>query len=176
SSRRRHTRFSRDWSSDVCSSDLKYPGILTWGGPWSNHIVATAAAAALLKLPCIGIIRGEEPATLSPTLQSAIAYGMQLHFVSREDFDSGTLPADLTESPYLHIPAGGEGPLGARGAAHILDNISPDYTHILCAVGTGTMLAGLSQALHDHQKLVGISVLKGHEEVNETVQRLGKNV
>ncbi len=139
-------------------------GILTFGGAWSNHLVATAYACALTGLQATGIVRGEEPAIYAHTLQDAQQYGMQLQFVHRNSYTDPVQQALLRQQnpEYLLVPQGGEGATGVRGAAGILPLV-PDfasYTHIACAVGTGTMLAGILQASALHQQVIGISSLK----------------
>ena len=64
-----------------------FPGLLTFGGAYSNHLVATAFACQQLSLPCVGVVRGERPAQLSATLQACMEYGMELHFISRAAYD-----------------------------------------------------------------------------------------
>jgi hypothetical protein len=63
-----------------------YTGIISFGGTWSNHIVATACACYLKKIKCTGIIRGERPEELSNTLLEAANYEMDLKFISRETY------------------------------------------------------------------------------------------
>jgi 1-aminocyclopropane-1-carboxylate deaminase len=143
--------------------------VLTFGGAWSNHIVATACAAKKAGLDSIGIIRGEKPAVLSGTLLMAIDWGMQLVFVSREMYNQKKDPAFIERllQEYDHpciIPEGGEGATGIKGAAEILALAGAgNYTHLLCAVGTGTLLSGLAAASLPNQQLIGIPVLKGFD-------------
>lgn len=150
---------------------LDATSIVTMGGPWSNHIVATAAAAKASGFKSIGIIRGEEPATWSTTLQQARDFGMEFHFISRHDFDNDIIPETYRAHPYYFIPAGGRGRKGAEGAATIMDAPARDYTHIACAVGTGTMLAGLIRRCRT-QQLMGFSALKDHPELEEQITGL----
>lgn len=141
--------------------------IKTSGGPWSNHIVATAFAAQALGLDSIGIIRGEKPKDPSNTLLLAEKMGMKLEFVSRTEFTS---QHDTRPGEYL-IPAGGFGELGAKGAAGMLDYVDlRNYTHIFCATGTGTMLAGLTLGAPT-KKVIGIAVLK-HPTIGQETARL----
>jgi 1-aminocyclopropane-1-carboxylate deaminase/D-cysteine desulfhydrase-like pyridoxal-dependent ACC family enzyme len=141
--------------------------ILTFGGPWSNHLVAAAYAAREAGLDATGIIRGERPHSLSATLQDAVAYGMQLEFISRERYTQKTMPAFLQElitrypGAYI-IPEGGGGLPGVDGSEDIL-RIAPTaaYSHILCAIGTGTTWMGLIRAALPGQTVVGVPVLKG---------------
>ena len=127
--------------------------VVTFGGPYSNHLVATAYACRERGIACTGIVRGEEPAVLSPTLLDCLAYGMKLEFVPRASYRS------LREFPgAVVIPEGGAGPLGVRGAALILQE-APSFTHVVCAVGTGTTLQGLDSALRPGQQAIGVPVI-----------------
>ncbi len=134
--------------------------VVTFGGPWSNHLLATAAACHHLQLESAALVRGERPAVLSTTLQDAESLGMKLHFLSRQDYDLKSIPRSfLTATDYL-INEGGAGSLGVQGAATILDQIdSSRYTHMLCAAGTGTTLAGLINAAAPGCSIIGIPVL-----------------
>jgi 1-aminocyclopropane-1-carboxylate deaminase len=147
--------------------------IITFGGAWSNHLVATAYAAREAGLTAIGIVRGERPATLSATLTSALDYGMRLEFVSRGQYKEKTHP-DFLDRLYLKypgayiIPEGGAGPPGIAGSEQILQTIdSSRYTHILCAIGTGTMFLGLIRSSVSGQTVVGVPVLKGIDPISE---------
>jgi D-cysteine desulfhydrase len=148
-------------------------GILTFGGAYSNHLVATAIACKLEDIPAIGIVRGESATTLSPTLLEVQTYGMQLQFVSRTTFqDEQNLIAAMQEAHpgYLVVPAGGQGTEGIRGATEILSlaNLQP-YTHVACAIGTGTMFTGLINALLPHQHALGFSSLKIADHQHNTI-------
>lgn len=133
--------------------------IITRGGAYSNHIIATAWAAQELGLESIGIIRGLAPPMLSPTLQDAQSCGMTLRFIEKNQFAHFQLPESETASA-LYVPEGGVGLLGIQGAADILTDIDvASYTHILGACGTGTMITGLALRALPHQQVLGISVL-----------------
>ena len=146
--------------------------ILTFGGAWSNHIIAAAYASRLAGLPAIGIIRGERPPVLSTTLQAASSYGMQLEFISREEYDQKDQPSFGEQLLQRYpgaciIPEGGAGPEGVEGCRSILEGIDyHSYSHILCAIGTGTMYRGLSQVLRPEQTLIGVPVLKGFTDLS----------
>lgn len=141
--------------------------LITFGGAWSNHIVATACAAQQAGLRATGFIRGERPALLSDTLREAAGYGMQLEFISRGAYktkDSPTFREQLaTQYPDAYIiPEGGAGLPGIKGSEDILQTVDKScYSHILCAVGTGTMYQGLVNASAPGQTVIGIPVLKG---------------
>ncbi len=156
---------------------LNKKNILTFGGAYSNHIVAAAAVCNANGLQSIGIIRGEEPRLLSHTLQQANNFGMQLFFVSREDYASKKIPANVfhfySDEETCIIPEGGYGLPGMMGAMDILgENESSGYTHIIAAVGTGTMLAGLTNAAPPHQKIIGIPVPKNNASLSDGVKYL----
>lgn len=146
--------------------------IASFGGPYSNHLVATAYAAAAEGMQSIGYVRGEAPQIVSPTLAEARSYGMHLQFLDRTAFAEQKRSNAGRDGVY-EIPEGGYGIKGAAGAATLLDSISPEsYTHILCACGTGTMLAGLVKAAATNQQVIGISVLKNNFSIREEVMAL----
>lgn len=147
-------------------------GILTFGGAWSNHIIATAAICNMNGLKSIGIIRGEEPQKLSATLLTAKESGMRLIFISRTAYQNKEIPASLNTDEYYIVNEGGYGEIGAKGASTILNYCSESYTHYCCAVGTGTMMAGLINAASPSQQLLGISVMKNNTALEERIQTL----
>lgn len=161
----------------------KKKGILTFGGAWSNHLVATALACHQAGLACIGIIRGEEPAVLSDTLQEVQLYNMQLQFISRTAYsnEAAIIPALQIKYPeYYIVPQGGQSALGVQGAAEILQLTQIEsYSHISCAAGTGTMLAGLAYAALPHQQVIGICSLKlpsgEHNSLNTFIKPYAAN-
>jgi 1-aminocyclopropane-1-carboxylate deaminase len=150
---------------------LATPGkpILTFGGAWSNHLVATACAAQQAGIPAIGFIRGEQPATLSATLEDAAGYGMRLEFISRQQYlqkeDRNFLGQLLQRFPGAYIiPEGGGGHPGIAGSEDILRTTDTSHhTHIACAIGTGTTFQGLLRASTPQQTIVGVPVLKGFD-------------
>lgn len=150
-----------------------YTGILTFGGAWSNHILATACAGFQHKIKCIGIIRGEKPSQLSWTLQQAMKMRMELKFISRDlyrkkDEYETELLLKTEYQDYYFIPEGGKGISGEKGAGEIPDLVENNfYTHITCAIGTGTMFNGISKSLTVNQELIGIPVLKGLKRIGE---------
>ena len=147
--------------------------IVTFGGAWSNHILATARACQLYGLHSIGIIRGEEPSIYSKTFIKAKEFGMQFRFLSREDYAAKRLPSLSSENNFYLVPEGGYGELGANGAATIAEHFhEADYSHICCAVGTGTMIAGLRNAVSSNVEINGISVMKNNLELEESARKL----
>jgi 1-aminocyclopropane-1-carboxylate deaminase len=148
--------------------------IASFGGAYSNHIVALAYTCQQYGLASIGIIRGEQSAKLSHTLQAAIQFGMQLIFVSRTSYnDKEGLKKEYGEESWYWINEGGYGVSGAAGASTILDIAdTTSYTDIVCSVGTGTMMAGLIKKINTHQKVIGISALKNNFSITQEVKAL----
>jgi 1-aminocyclopropane-1-carboxylate deaminase len=148
--------------------------IATFGGAWSNHVVATAFAAKQAGLKSVGIIRGEKPLQLSVTLQNAEAYAMELIYVTREQYrNKEVLIKQFAITDWLWVNEGGYGVLGMQGASDILTvKDTTRYTHIIAAVGTGTMLAGLINSSNTKQHVIGISSMKGNLSLMEQVQNL----
>ena len=155
------------------AKQLKKKTIITFGGAYSNHIVATAAACKINSLKSIGIIRGEEPTELSPTLLQAKEFEMHLFFISREEYKEKKISRELTNDETYVINEGGFGEKGVQGAATILDYCEKkNFTHYCCAMGTGTMLAGLAKASLSNQSVIGISVMKNNFELEEKLSTL----
>jgi 1-aminocyclopropane-1-carboxylate deaminase len=155
------------------AQQLNKTTIATFGGAFSNHIIATAAACKLAGLNAIGIIRGEKAKDLSYTLQQAQDFGMQLYFISREAYKNKELPAELIDNDLLLIGEGGYGFQGCIGAGSILNHFSQEnYDFIACAVGTGTTLAGIVNASPLHHKVIGISVLKNAVSLQQEINCL----
>ncbi|MDH1489944.1 pyridoxal-phosphate dependent enzyme [Acinetobacter johnsonii] len=146
-----------------------YKKLLTFGGAYSNHIAATAYAAQLFGFESLGIIRGEELASkpLNTTLNTAQQFGMQLQFVTREAYRQKQSPTYLAQlqqdyPDYYMIPEGGTNPLAIQGCTEILsDTDRQNFDLICCAVGTGGTIAGLIEASHSQQQVLGFSALKG---------------
>lgn len=158
--------------------------LLTFGGAWSNHIYATAAAGRDLGLRTIGIIRGEElakgegrGAQYSATLEFARACGMHLEFVSRLDYEeknTDEFKAWLQGKfgDFHLVPEGGSNYYGINGCMEILsDSDKQQYDVIALAVGTGATLAGMLLSASPRQRFIGFSALKGGDFLREDVLR-----
>jgi 1-aminocyclopropane-1-carboxylate deaminase len=148
--------------------------ILTFGGAYSNHIAATAVACKAAGFQSIGIIRGEQSPTPSHTLLQAAAHGMQLHFVSREVYRQKEAINWEIQFPDVYlIPEGGHNAAGALGCEEMLSLVpTHDFSHIICAVGTGTTLAGLINSAQAYQQVMGMVVLKGGQYLHTSVNTL----
>lgn len=147
--------------------------IVTFGGAYSNHIVATAAACKINNLESVGIIRGEEPPKLSHTLVKAKEEGMKLVFISRDEYREKRIPPELSGDEHYLVNEGGYGLPGAEGIAEMLRDFNTTaYTDIFCAVGTGTMMAGLIKASLKNQHVTGIPVLKNMPGIEDEIKAL----
>jgi 1-aminocyclopropane-1-carboxylate deaminase len=143
--------------------------LLTFGGAYSNHIVATAAAGKEYGFKTIGIIRGDElkdKVTKNPTLNFAQTCGMKFKFISRTDyrqkeeiFFTDALKKEFGD--FYLIPEGGTNDLAVKGCEEILTKDDTNFDFICTCVGTGGTIAGIINSAKAKQKIVGFSVLKG---------------
>jgi 1-aminocyclopropane-1-carboxylate deaminase/D-cysteine desulfhydrase-like pyridoxal-dependent ACC family enzyme len=148
--------------------------LITFGGPYSNHLVATAFAAQQAGLKVTGYVRGETPTALSNTLQDCITYGMDLRFVARSEYDQlQEVLQQEDKTDMLVVPYGGYGRLGAMGAKEILEfEEASQFDIILASCGSGTMAAGLLASLHLHQQLLLVSSVKNNFSIEEEIKAL----
>jgi len=204
--------FRRDDLIDACLSGNKFyklfynlyaaknmgcDQLLTYGGAYSNHIYAVAMAAKLYGFKVVGIIRGERPKVLSPTLLDAESAGMKLHFLSRLEYRNKTeqeLSGELKRlyGDFFEIPEGGANVYGAMGT-RVIGNairqaVKADYTSICLAAGTTNTLAGVAAGILNQVdensarkakffevgNVLGFSVLKG--AANKGSDNLGDQV
>ena len=147
--------------------------LLTFGGAFSNHIVATAVAGYLTDFKTIGVIRGEElgldvTETLSKntTLKNSYEHNMQFEFVSRELYrkkleDSFINNLKEKYGDFYLIPEGGTNDLAIKGCEEILTVSDAKFDYICCAVGTCGTISGVINASSKHQKVIGFPALKG---------------
>lgn len=144
--------------------------LLTFGGAYSNHIRATAAAGRLFGFTTIGVIRGEEHLPLNETLAYATAQGMRLTYLDRTTYRNKMDPAAVASlrerfGDFYLLPEGGSNEPAVRGCAEIPAELSSaldgGYDLVCCPVGTGGTLAGLAYGLPEGVKALGFSVLKG---------------
>jgi 1-aminocyclopropane-1-carboxylate deaminase len=146
--------------------------IITFGGTWSNHIIATAAACQLNGLESVGLIRGAMKA-YSPPLQEARGFGMKLECLHPGDYDARSIPPGIATDDCYIIPMGGYSYEGADGASTITHYYPKDhYTHICCSAGTGTMAAGLLKASPAPVTIIAISALKGFTDLEHDIRQL----
>lgn len=158
--------------------------LLTFGGAYSNHIAATAAAGFAYNLKTIGIIRGDELANNldeilqnNPTLKFASEHNMQLEFVSRAAYRDKTSPEFIDAlkekfGDFYLVPEGGTNNFAVKGCEEILAEEDEKYDFICCAVGTGGTISGIINSLKSHQKAIGFPALKGdflQHEINKYI-------
>jgi len=151
--------------------------LLTFGGAWSNHIYACAAAGIRFGFNTIGVIRGEQQASLNPTLRFAHDCGMQLHYVDRQTYREKNSAAFIQQlhqrfGDFYLIPEGGNNALAMQGCYELAREIEQPFDIITCACGTGTTLAGLSQSLRENQRAIGFAVLKGGDFLYKDISRM----
>lgn len=148
--------------------------LLTFGGAYSNHLYATAAAGKLYGIPTIGIVRGERVEPLNTTLSFCEAAGMELHFISREAYRKKDSPDFLFQLNHqfkncFFLPEGGANHLAVRGCMEIVEELPfvPDY--IALASGTGATAAGIISAVNPKTKVVAVSALKGGDFLRDDI-------
>lgn len=144
--------------------------LITFGGAFSNHILATAAAGKEYGIATVGIIRGEEwkdKLFENPTLSLAKEFGMEFEFVSRSIYAQKEEVGYLKDIEQRYVgcyilPEGGTNSLAIKGCEEILEPVDSDFDYVCCAVGTGGTITGIINASKENQKIVGFSALKGN--------------
>ena len=149
--------------------------LVTFGGAFSNHIAATAAAGKRYQIKTTGIIRGEEHLPLNPTLSLAVEFGMKLIYCDRatyREIKKGGKGFDkwYGKEDIFILPEGGSNELAVKGCSEILDERSQDYDVICCPVGTGGTLSGLIIGSNGQQEVIGFSALKGGRFLNDDIR------
>lgn len=161
---------------------LGFVKLLTFGGAYSNHIAAVAAAGKEFGFKTIGVIRGEELQEKyleNPTLKKASENGMQFEFVTRtqyRDKNNATFLNQLKEKfgDFYLIPEGGTNDLAVKGCKEILTDNDKMFDFICCAVGTGGTISGIINSSYEHQKVLGFPALKG-DFLFQDIQKYAEN-
>lgn len=158
--------------------------LLTFGGAYSNHIAATAAAGFEHSFKTIGVIRGEELANnldqvlqQNPTLKFANEQGMRFHFVSRTAYRDKTSEAFISKlkkqfGDFYVVPEGGTNEFAVKGCEEILNEDDTKFNVVCCAIGTGGTISGIINSTKSHQSVIGFPALKGdflQHEINKYV-------
>jgi len=153
----------------IAAKENNFDTLLTFGGAYSNHIAATAAAGAEFGFKTIGIIRGnelEDKIAENPTLKFAQKCGMKFKFITRASYRNKTDPPFINDlknefgNMYI-LPEGGTNKLAIKGCEEILTDMDDQYDFVCVAVGTGGTISGLINSTGAHQKVLGFPALKG---------------
>ena len=153
--------------------------IITFGGAYSNHLAATAYACKKAAVKCIGFVRGEKPKHLSHTLLFCLQNEMQLEFISRDLYkkinDEQFLQSIKNKyGDHILIPEGGFSQKGVNGAKLICNYSNlKNFSHVCSPVGTATTFAGLINGSNNETKIIGFSVLKNLNDIEERLKFLG---
>lgn len=161
----------------IDAEKLGYKTLLTFGGAFSNHIHATAAAGKKYGFKTVGIIRGEEHLPLNPTLSFAQENGMLIEYLDRKSYrnkydDDLINQLKIKNGDFYLIPEGGSNHLAIKGCAEIIPTIDIKFDFICSACGTGGTLAGLILGLNLKAFALGFSVLKGGNFLNQNIRNL----
>lgn len=154
--------------------------LVSFGGAYSNHLLALAAAGVLNNFKTIAFVRGEKPKILNPILEKCLAFGMELIFVSRLAYKNKSRLFEeycQNKSDVYFIDEGGKSPFALLGCKKILEEIKMPFDHVFLPVGTGTTLAGI--CLHENPilkktKIEGIVVLKGMSKIENEIKKLAQ--
>jgi len=151
--------------------------LLTFGGAYSNHIYATAAAAHELGFKSIALIRGEETQPLNSTLRFAKERGTKIYYVTREAYRAKSASEFVQQlhkrfGDFYMIPEGGTNDLAVKGVEEFAHSLGNDFDYLCCAMGTGGTLAGLIRGLENAKEVLGFPVLKGGAFLKEGAEKL----
>ena len=155
--------------------------LITFGGAFSNHILATAAYAKKKNIDCLAIVRGEEYSELNPLLTLAKEYGMNFCFVSRKEYakrNDNNYVSELIRKykKAFIVPEGGNNRLGVLGAEEILEKQDKSFDYIICPIGTGATLSGIVNSSKKTQKVIGINCINDTKVINKNIsQKTNKN-
>ena len=161
------------------AKERNFTTLLTFGGAYSNHIFATAAAGKLFGLNTIGVIRGEETSPLNSTLSFAVQQGMQLVYLDRKTYrqrNTTELQTELRErfGEVFIIPEGGSNLNGVRGCMEILAQ-AEDFDVVCVACGTGTTFAGIVLSLSQQKRAIAFPILKNGAFLKQEIETLLQN-
>ncbi|WP_374461028.1 1-aminocyclopropane-1-carboxylate deaminase/D-cysteine desulfhydrase [Chryseobacterium taeanense] len=152
------------------------PYIITFGGAFSNHIAAVSAVGNLFEIPTLGIIRGEELKDKwreNPTLSFARKNGMNLRFVTREEYRHKEKLTEFLQKEFsdaLIVPEGGTNQEAVEGVKMMLNNETKDFDYLCTAVGTGGTIAGISKFCEENQKVIGFKAVSDSSLENRISQ------
>lgn len=166
--------------NNYLESNPENPLIITFGGAYSNHISAVSALGKLSEIQTLGIIRGEELEKKwsdNPTLVFAKRNGMNLKFVTREEYRHKEKLTEFLQQEFpdaLIIPEGGTNENAVRGIKRMLNNDTKDFDYLCTAVGTGGTVSGISEFCEENQKVIGFKVVDDdslHNKISELTSK-----
>ncbi|MDN3586473.1 pyridoxal-phosphate dependent enzyme [Pedobacter aquatilis] len=149
--------------------------LVTFGGAYSNHLLATASAAAKAGLKATAFVRGEQ--VENEMLFLCSMFGMNLIFTDRISYKNKQFLFNNhfgEDKNSYFIDEGGASLEATLGCTEVIDELTDNYTHIFCAAGTGTTAAGLLNGINNHKlktKLNVIPVLKGGNFIKDDISR-----
>ncbi len=160
--------------------------LATFGGAFSNHLLAVASAGATFGFKTTGFVRGEELEIKNPVLKMCHLFGMRLVFISRHDYREKTFYYQkyfANDESVYYVPEGGSCLHAIPGVAEIASELIEHYDHIFTATGTGGTLAGLAQGVFERQlktQVHGVAVIKGgdylHQEIKQWIGEVPYNL
>lgn len=161
----------------VAAREQGHSRLMTFGGAFSNHLRATAAAGYHFGFETVGVVRGEEHLPLNESLAYAVGRGMTLTYLDRGTYRRKTEPDVLGAladefGPCYFLPEGGSNGPGVRGCAEAVDEMDVDVDVVCCATGSGGTVAGIAGGLTGRQRALGFTVLKGSQYLDGEVRRL----
>tara|TARA_B110000977_G_C11056307_1_gene484205 strand:+ start:502 stop:1407 length:906 start_codon:yes stop_codon:yes gene_type:complete len=162
------------------AKQYKRTTLVTFGGAYSNHIVATAAVGKEFGFKTIGFIRGEEHLPLNPSISYAVSCGMEIRYIDRmsyklKDQESFLNTLLAKDKDYYLLPEGGSNELAVKGCEEIVSNLKIDFDIVCCACGTGGTISGIINSLKPHQRALGFPALKGAEFLNDELLKYVRN-
>ena len=156
---------------------MKCSRLVSFGGAYSNHLHALAYVGKILNLKTIGLVRGERPSPLTPTLQDMAEWGMELRFVSRSEYRLLRNYKDWQDLPGIKpnqywLPEGGASRFALQGVGEIVDEIDVPYDTLCVACGTGATLAGLIRKVDKQKSVLGFAALSNARFLESDVKSL----
>lgn len=155
--------------------------IVTFGGAYSNHLVAAAVAGFESGIETIGFVRGNEERELNAYEQVCTEYGMKLIHTDRRAYRDKELLFSqyFGNDPFAEfVGEGGRHPMALKGCAEILDELNKEYDYIILALGTGTSMEGILKGITERAiptKIIGISSLKNNFELDGIMSKYNRN-
>lgn len=166
---RKMQRYIKDAFDSGCDT------LVTYGGAFSNHLLATAAAGSIFGLKTKGIIKGLHADLNNPVLTLCRIFGMTCEITSSDEYNDLKRDNSRNAGASYMIPEGGYGHIGALGCEQLIEELQQSYDHLFCSVGTGTTLAGICNGLIKKgfsTEINGISALKGADSLMNEIQEL----